>query len=170
MKMPPANKLKGSKRLIMQKSFLLTKAGVTELEQELEGLVAQRGPVAESIKTAREFGDLAENAEYQSARQEQERLENRIAEIEHILSNVEVIKKPKGDSKVQIGSTIQLQSELSGKTKQFTVVGTVEADPLHGKISDESPIGQALLGKRVGDEVEIHTVTDQTTYKITAIS
>ncbi len=154
----------------MKKSFLLTKDGVAELQKELADLTAQRGPVAENIKTAREFGDLAENAEYQSARQEHERLENRISEIEHILQNVEIIKKPTGDSKVQIGSIVKLQSETSGKTKEFQVVGTVEADPLNGKISDESPIGQILLGKKVGEEVEIRIPTDTTTYKITHIS
>lgn len=154
----------------MKKPFLLTREGVTELEKELAELIAQRGPVAESIKTAREFGDLAENAEYQSARQEQERLENRISEIEHILQNVEVIRKPKGDSKIQIGSNVKLKSVTSGKTKEFQVVGTVEADPLNGKISDESPIGQALLGKKVGEEVEIHVHSEPITYKISSIS
>lgn len=153
----------------MKKSFLLTRDGVAELEKELADLTAQRGPVAESIKTAREFGDLAENAEYQSARQEQERLENRIAEIQHILLNVEVIKKPKGDSKVQIGSNIKLKNN-AGKIKEFQVVGTVEADPLNGKISDESPIGRALLGKKVGEDVEINGHAESVTYKITSIS
>lgn len=152
----------------MNKKFSLTQAGIDELQKELEELIAQRGPVAEKIKTAREFGDLSENAEYQSARQEQEKLEARISEVEHILNNVEVITKPKGDSKVQLGSTVKLKAD--GKAKEFQVVGTVEADPLNGKISDESPIGQALLGKKLGDAVEIKTPTDTTTYKITDIS
>ena len=151
----------------MNKKFSLTQAGIDELTQELEALVAERGPVAEKIKTAREFGDLAENAEYQTARQEQEKLENRISEVEHILNNVEVIAKPKGDSKVQLGSTVTLKN---GATKKFQVVGTVEADPLSGKISDESPIGQALLGKKVGDAVEIKTPAETATYKITEIA
>ena len=151
----------------MNKKFSLTQAGIDELTQELETLVAERGPIAEKIKTAREFGDLSENAEYQTARQEQERLEARISEVEHILNNVEVIAKPKGDSKVQLGSTVTLKN---GATKKFQVVGTVEADPLSGKISDESPIGQALLGKKVGDAVEIKTPAETTTYKITDIS
>lgn len=151
----------------MNKKFSLTKAGIEELKNELESLIAERGPVAEKIKTAREFGDLSENAEYQSARQEQEKLENRISEIEHILQNVEVIKQPKGDSKVQLGSTVTLKN---GATKKFQVVGTIEADPLEGKISDESPLGQALLGKKVGDEVEIKTPAETATYKITDIA
>jgi transcription elongation factor GreA len=151
----------------MKKQFHLTKAGVEELKSELEELTAQRGPIAERIKTAREFGDLSENAEYSSARQEQERVEGRIAEIEHILLNVEIINKPKGDSKVQLGSTVTLKD---GDTKTFQVVGTVEADPLNGKISDESPIGKALVGKKVGDEVEITTASDKHSYKIVEIS
>lgn len=154
----------------MKKLFLLTKQGVDELDKECKTLIAGRGPVADAIKTAREFGDLAENAEYQSARQEQEKLEARIAEIEHILQNVEVITKPKGDSKVQIGSTVKLKSEQSGKSKEFQVVGTVEADPLNGRISDESPIGRALLGKKLGESVEIVTPADTTTYKVIEIS
>lgn len=151
----------------MNKKFSLTQAGIDELTNELTALIAERGPVAEKIKTAREFGDLSENAEYQTARQEQEKLEARISEVEHILNNVEVISKPKGDSKVQLGSTVTLEN---GATKTFQVVGTVEADPLNGKISDESPIGQALLGKKVGDEVEIKTPTETTVYKIATIS
>lgn len=153
----------------MKKQFFLTKEGVTELEVELAELIAQRGPVAQRIKDAREFGDLAENAEYSSARQEQEKLESRIGEIEHILQNVEVIKKPKGDTKVQLGSSVKLKGD-GGRAKEFIVVGTVEADPLNGKISDESPIGQALLGKKVGEEVEIVTPAETAVYKITDIS
>lgn len=152
----------------MNKKFSLTQTGIDELTKELETLIAERGPVAEKIKTAREFGDLAENAEYQTARQEQEKLESRISEVEHILQNVEVITKPKGDSKVQLGSSVKLKG-ASG-AKEFQVVGTVEADPLNGKISDESPIGQALIGKKLGEAVEIKTSAETTTYKIVEIS
>ena len=153
----------------MKKQFLLTREGIQELDDELKLLVAERGPIADRIKTAREFGDLAENAEYSAARQEQERNESRISEIENILRNVEEIKKPRGDSKVQLGSRIKLKS-AGGKDKQFQVVGTVEADPLEGKISDESPIGQSLIGKKVGDQVEIVTPADTISYKIIEIS
>ncbi len=151
----------------MKKQFHLTKEGIHELETEHGELVAQRGPIAERIKSAREFGDLAENAEYTSARLEQERVEGRISEIEHILQNVEVIAKPRGGSKVQLGSTVTLKG--NGKTKEFKVVGTVEADPLNGKISDESPIGQALLGKTEGEKVEITANGEPVAYKIAAI-
>ncbi len=153
----------------MKKLFRLTQAGVDELRAEIDGLIAQRPDVADAIRTARELGDLSENAEYQSARAEQDRHEARIAEVENILQSVEIIKKPRGDSKVQLGSVVKLEGQ-GGKTKQFQVVGTVEADPLNGKISDESPIGQALLGKDVGASVEITTPADTTTYKIVDIS
>lgn len=153
----------------MKKQFLLTKEGIEELDTELKSLVAERGAIADRIKTAREFGDLSENAEYSAARQEQERNEARISELENILQNAEVIKKPKGDSKVQLGSSVKLKDD-NGKTKEYQVVGTVEADPLEGKISDESPIGQSLLGKKEGEEVEIKTPADTTTYKIVDIA
>jgi transcription elongation factor GreA len=153
----------------MNKLFHLTKQGVDELTAELNELVAQRLIIADRIKTAREFGDLSENMEYSSARQDQERNESRISEIEHILKNVQVIAAPKSDNKVVLGSTVKLKTE-DGKTKEFQVVGTVEADPLNGKISDESPIGKALIGKKVGDEVEIKTPVETAAYKIADIS
>jgi transcription elongation factor GreA len=152
----------------MNKQYYLTKEGINELETEHKQLLSQRGPIAERIKSAREFGDLAENAEYTAARQEQERVESRISELENILQNVKMISKPKGDGDVQLGSSVKLQA--NGKTKEFQVVGTVEADPLNGKISDESPIGKALLGKKVGDTVEIKTPAENTAFKIVSIS
>lgn len=153
---------------MISKAFRLTEQGIAELETELQHCIAERSNIAERIKTAREFGDLSENAEYQIARQEQEKNDSRISEIEHILANVEVIKAPNGDSKVQLGSKVTLK-DGGGKTKEFQVVGTVEADPLEGKISDESPIGQALLGKAVGDDVEIKTPASVTTYVVSHI-
>lgn len=152
----------------MKKQFHLTQAGVDELKAELAELTGLRSEIADRIKTAREFGDLSENMEYSAARQDQERNEARISEIEHILANVQVITAPKSDGKVVLGSTVVLKSK-DGKTKEFQVVGTVEADPLNGKISDESPIGQALLGKKEGQEVEIKTPADTTTYEIVDI-
>jgi transcription elongation factor GreA len=153
----------------MKKQFHLTQDGVNELKHELETLISERGPIAEKIKAAREFGDLSENAEYSAALQEQDRTENRISEIEHILQNVEIIKKPKGDSKVQLGSIVKLKSD-GGKAKTYQVVGTVEANPSEGKISDESPIGVALMSKTVGDKVEIVTPVETTSYKVVEIS
>jgi transcription elongation factor GreA len=153
----------------MNKQYRLTSEGVAELQAELDALIAQRGEVAERIKTAREFGDLAENAEYQTARQEQERNEARISEIEHILHNTELIKATKAGGSVRLGSRVELKGK-DGKKKEFQVVGTVEADPLEGKISDESPLGQAVLGKKQGDSVEIVTPAETATYTIAKIS
>lgn len=143
----------------MKKQFHLTEEGVAELKTELESLIAARADVADAIRVAREQGDLTENAEYQAAKQDQERQETRISELEHILKNISIIKKPKGDDKVVRGSVVTLKC-ADGKAKTFTLVGTVEADPLNGKISDESPIGQALLGKKKGETVEIKTPAD----------
>lgn len=151
----------------MKKLFHLTQSGIDELKSELAALKIRRVETAEAIKVARELGDLAENAEYQSARQEQERNDSRIEEIEHILANVEVIKA-NGTKQVGLGSTVTLKG--GKKDLVLQVVGTIEADPLAQKISDESPIGQALLGKKEGDNVEIKTPSDVTTYKIAAIA
>lgn len=153
----------------MKKQFKLTRDGINELKAELGNLISQRGDITERIKNARELGDLAENAEYASARQEQERTENRISEIEHILKNVEIITTFKNGDKVRLGSHVKLKGE-GGKAKEFQVVGTVEADPLEGKVSDESPIGKALIGRKVGDEVEISTSAETATYVITNVS
>jgi transcription elongation factor GreA len=144
----------------MKKLYHLTQAGVDELRQELDSLIEQRAPLADRIRQARELGDLSENAEYQSARDEQDRLETRISELDHIVKNVQIIKKPKSDGLVRLGSTVHLKSEA----------GTIEADPLNGKISDESPIGKVLLGKKQGEKAEIKTPVDTTSYTIVSIS
>jgi transcription elongation factor GreA len=153
----------------MKKLFNLTQDGLDELKRELKHLLDQRHVVADRIKQARQLGDLSENAEYQTAREEQDRLESRIGELEHVVHNSKLIKKPKGNGHVKLGSTVKLKS-ANGKATQFQVVGTMEADPLNGKISDESPIGKELLNKKVGDQVEIKASAEETTYKITSIS
>lgn len=153
----------------MKKQYHLTREGLAELKAELAELTAKRAVIAEEIATARSQGDLAENAEYHEAKEEQGRNEGRIEEIENILANSEVIDTPKNDNKVRLGSKVKLKNE-NGKSKEFQIVGTVEADPLNGKISDESPIGQALMGKKENEEVEIKTPADTTSYKIVDIS
>ena len=154
---------------MIKKAFKLTQEGLDELKAELQNAITvQRPEIAERIKSARELGDLSENAEYQLARQDQEKNDARISELEHILANTEVIVAPKSDSKVVIGSTVVLKG-VDGKEKKFQVVGTIEADPLAGKISDESPIGQALLGKKEGEQVEIKTPAETATYTIADI-
>ena len=154
---------------MIKKAFKLTQTGVDELRAELENAITVMRPeIADRIKSARELGDLSENAEYQLARQDQEKNDARISELEHILANTEVITTPKSDSKVVIGSTVVLKG-ADGKEKKFQVVGTIEADPLEGKISDESPIGQALLGKKEGENVEIKTPAETAVYTIADI-
>lgn len=136
----------------MKKTVNLTKQGKLDLEAELKELVARRPAIAERLQTARAFGDLSENQEYTDARSEQKTVENRIAEIEEILKNAKLIRNASHD-KVSIGATVTVT--LSGKKFTYSIVGPVEANPLEGKISDKSPIGQALLGKKVGDTYEL---------------
>lgn len=152
----------------MKKLFNLTREGADELQTELNGLISQRVMIADRIKQARELGDLSENAEYQAAREDQDKLEGRIGELEHILHNMQLIKKPKGAGTVRLGATVELKA--GGKTKKFQIVGTMEADPMNGKVSDESPIGKALIGKKVGDKAEIKTPTETAQYSIVSIS
>lgn len=132
----------------MKKTVNLTKQGKLDLEQELETLIARRPQIAERLQTARSFGDLSENQEYTDARAEQKTVENRIAEIEDILKNAKIIRNTSHD-KVSMGATVTVT--LAGKRHTYSIVGPVEADPLSGRISDVSPIGQALMGKKVGD-------------------
>jgi len=137
----------------MKKTVNLTAEGKAELEQELKDLIAQRPVIAERLATARAFGDLSENQEYSDARAEQKTVENRIAEIEETLKNATIIKTRKSD-KVNIGSTVNIT--MSGKKFTYTVVGPVEANPLEGKISHESPIGKELLGRKVGEDFKFN--------------
>lgn len=151
----------------MKKEFQLTKEGIKELQNELADLKVQSVQVIEAIKTARDQGDLSENDEYHSAKEDQERIVNRIAEIEHILINAEVVKSS-AKSSVRIGSTVTLKNGRKDMT--YHIVDSVEANPLEAKISDESPIGQALMGKKVGDSVEIELPAGKTKYEVKAIS
>ena len=152
---------------LMKKVYQITEKGKGDLEVELADLKSQRGEIAEKIAIARDFGDLRENAEYDAARKEQGLVETRIAEIEEILQNAEIIQSSDG-SAVVLGSTVELQS--TDKTVTYTVVGPVEADPLAGKISNESPIGKELMGKKVGDEVKIKTPKTEMVYIVKSIS
>jgi transcription elongation factor GreA len=151
----------------MKKAYQITAAGKLDLQKELDELKASRGAVAQRIADARSQGDITENSEYDEALNQQSQLEARIAEIEDILQNATLIKNG-GNGHVAVGGTVELQS--GGKKVQYTIVGSVEADPLEGKISDESPTGKALLGKKVGDSVEIKAPSGAVTYKITKIS
>jgi transcription elongation factor GreA len=153
----------------MKKTYRLTQEGVDELKAEHAELIGQRSGIAGRIKDARELGDLSENAEYQSAREEQDRLESRVSELEHILQNSQIIKISKSNGKVRLGSLVKLAGDKS-KQAEFQIVGTMEADPMNGKISDESPIGQALMGKAKDDTVEIKLGNQVTKYKVVEVS
>ena len=150
----------------MKKTYQITESGRRDLEGELAELKNRRGEIADKIAEARDYGDLSENAEYDSAREEQGLVETRIAEIEEILLNAEEIKGGT-KHKVALGSRVTL--EANGKDHQYSVVGPVEADPLGGKISDESPLGVALMGKAVGESATISTPKGEMVYTIKSI-
>lgn len=152
----------------MKKEFHLTKDGIERLETELETLNVLKPKIVDRLKQARSQGDLSENADYDASRGELERTESRIKEIEHILQNVEIIEAPRTNGAVKLGSTVGLKSSKVKTT--FKIVGSVEANPGEGKISDESPIGIALLGKKVGEDVEIKLPSGATVYKVQSIS
>ncbi len=151
----------------MKKVYQITEVGKKELEAELETLKGRRGEIADKIAEARDYGDLSENADYDTAREDQALVETRIAEIEDILLNAQIIKAG-GGSRVSVGSTVELKT--GGKTMTYTLVGPVEADPLEGKISNESPIGEALMGKKVGETATITTPKGEVAYEIVKIS
>ena len=138
---------------MIKKTISLTNEGKKELEQELDELIKNRPVIAEKIATARAFGDLSENEEYSSARNEQKMAESRILEIQDILKNAKIIRGGKKD-KADLGAMISL--EMNGRKVEYTLVGPTEANPLEGKISNESPIGKALLGKKAGEEFEFN--------------
>ena len=139
------------------KKTILTYTGLKALENELENLkVVKRKEVAQKIKEAREQGDLSENAEYDAAKDEQRDIEARIEEIEKILKNAEVVDEDEVDlDKINIGCTVVLYDEEFEEEVEYKIVGSTEANSLAGKISNESPLGAALLGKGVGDIVEV---------------
>lgn len=133
----------------MKKTIDLTKEGREELQKELAERVADREVIKEKIATARAFGDLSENEDYSAARSEQKLNESRIAEIEEILKNAKIIAN-RGHEKVVMGAKVTVS--IGGKKFTYSIVGPVEANPLEGKISDQSPIGKAMFGKKAGDE------------------
>jgi transcription elongation factor GreA len=151
----------------MKKQYQITIEGKKELGIELVTLTSRRGNVAEKIANARDFGDLSENAEYDAAREEQGLLETRIAEIEDIINNADVIT---AGSKGFVGLGSKVALKMGTTLVSYTIVGPVEANPLEGKISNESPIGLALFGRKVGDNAEITTPRGTVTYKIAEIS
>ena len=151
----------------MKKMYQITAEGKKELEAELEALKSRRGEIAEKIAEARDYGDLSENAEYDAAREDQGLVESRIAEIEDIIMNAELIKTSR-KSTVGIGSKVELKNGT--KTVNYHVVGPVEANPIEGKISNESPIGVALMGKKEGDIATVTTPKGSIDYTLVKVS
>lgn len=150
-----------------KKVFHITKQGKEDLEKELKELIDSRSDVADEIVAARENGDLSENAEYTAAREKQSRVEARIAEIEGILDGAQIIQSD-GDGTISLGDHVVVSQD--GKESAFDVVGAIEADPANNKISHESPLGAALMGKKVGDEVSITTPKGEKVYKVVSVN
>ena len=151
----------------MKKEYQITQDGKKALEQELEQLKSRRGEIAQKIAEARDYGDLSENAEYDAAREEQGVVDTRVAEIEAIIRNAKIITSSKSGV-VGLGSSVEL--EFNGKKVAYVVVGPVEANPLEGRVSNESPIGQAVTGKAVGDNFEIDTPKGTVSYTVVSIN
>lgn len=152
---------------ISKKEFLLTQEGIDKLRAELEELTTNgRREIAAQLKEAKEYGDLKENSQWDEVKDRQAFVEGRIAEIDNILKNTSIIEA-KSSNEVAVGSTVHV--ELEEGLQKFTIVGSVEADPEQGKISYQSPIGQALLGRRKGDQVEVTVPAGTMTYKIVEI-
>ena len=154
-----------------KKKKLLTYAGLRALEQELEDLkVVKRKEVAQKIKDAREQGDLSENAEYDAAKDEQRDIEARIEELEKILKNAEVVDEEEVDlDKINIGCKVTILDMEESEELEYKIVGSTEANSLKGKISNESPVGKALIGHKVGDDVVVETQAGAITYKVLEI-
>lgn len=139
----------------MAKTIYLTQDGFDDLKKELDDLINVKRPAnIKAIKEARALGDLSENAEYDAARNEQAELEGRIQQLEHIMENVSIIEST-DNGKVSIGNTVSIKYVDDDEEDEYQIVGSQEADPFQSKISNESPIARALLGKKVGDIVDV---------------
>ena len=154
-----------------EKKNILTYEGLKKYEDELHELkVVKRKEVAQKIKEAREQGDLSENAEYDAAKDEQRDIETRIEELEKILKNVEVVAEEDVTSdRINIGCTVRIQDVEEGFEEEYSIVGSTEANSLENKISNESPVGKALIGKAVGEEAAVMTPAGEFKYKVLEI-
>ena len=154
----------------MAKKIRLTPQRLKELQEELNYLKTVRErEVAEQLKEARSFGDLSENSEYDEAKNEQGKLYSRINEIEAILADYTLIEEKISDTAVNLGSQVTVQDLETGDKEQYRIVGSQEADPMEGRISEDSPFGKALMGKEVGDEVTVEAPVGVFRYKLLEI-
>ncbi len=157
---------------MQQKQFKLTKTALDQLKEELEYLKTVRErEVAEQIKEARSFGDLSENSEYDEAKNEQGKLYSRIAELENIITNAVIIEEAEIISnEVYSGCRVKILCLEDNEEEEYQIVGTQEADPRIGNISDESPLGKALIGTTVGDEITVNAAIGPIKYRVIGIS
>jgi transcription elongation factor GreA len=154
-----------------EKETILTESGLRRLEEELDYLKGtKRKEVSERIKQAKEFGDLTENAEYDDAKNEQAFVEGRILQLEQMLRNARVIDSSSNSDAVTVGCTVTLRDVAANDEISYTIVGTAEADPLRDMISNESPVGQALIGRKKGDTVTIRVPAGTLKYTILEIA
>jgi len=157
--------------MAVEKEYPMTKAGKEKLEQELEFLkTVKRKEVVERIKIARGFGDLSENSEYDAAKDEQAFVESRIQMLENMIRNAKIIEEDTENSDVvTLGKSVTFIELPDGEEETYTIVGSAEADPFEGKISNDSPIAKSLLGKQVGEEVTVQTPGGEMLVKIVAV-
>jgi len=154
---------------VNSKPTYISKDGLLKLRRELEDMVSLRRPeIAQRIHDAKEHGDLTENAEYEDAKNEQAFVEGRIQTLESLIKNATIIDEHHSNDHVQIGSTVRVDGPDGPES--FTIVGSTEARPTEGRISNESPVGRALLGRRSGDKVTVHVPAGDIAYRIVAIS
>ena len=153
-----------------KQEFLLTSEGYLELETELNNLKSDDRPrIIEAIKEARAQGDLSENADYDAARDEQAKIEARIQELEYMLEHAKIIEKAKGD-RVEVGTTVTVKYVEDDEEEVYSIVGSMEADPFENKISNESPIGRAIMNKKVGETISVESPNGSYDIKIVSIA
>ncbi|SER72346.1 transcription elongation factor GreA [Salipaludibacillus aurantiacus] len=154
-----------------EEKHYMTMEGKEKLEKELEYLKTERRKeVVERIKVARSFGDLSENSEYDSAKEEQAFVEGRIQQIEGMIRNAEIIEEDSDSSVVSLGKKVTFKELPDGDEEEYTIVGRAEADPIEGKISNDSPMAQSLIGKGIGEQVVVSTPGGDMTVEITEVS
>lgn len=158
--------------MAVEKVFPMTQAGKEKLEKELEHLkTVKRKEVVERIKVARSFGDLSENSEYDSAKEEQAFVEGRITTLENIIRNAKIIEENgEAEDIVTLGRSVTFIELPNGDEETYTIVGSTEADPFEGKISNDSPIAKSLMGKTVGDEVNVQTPGGEMNVRIVSVN
>ena len=155
-----------------EKQTILTPEGLRKLEEELEHLkTVKRKEIAERIKASKEFGDISENAEYEDAKNDQAFIEGRILQLDQMLRNAKVIDNQHAPADtITVGATVRLKDMGSGEEISYTIVGSAEADPDQDKISNESPVGRALLGRRNGDTVDVQVPAGKMKFRVLKIS